>query len=91
MNTSISSSPALARDVKISATEVTVHLTDGRTISVPLVWYPRLLAATPAQRDRWELLGNGEGIHWPDLDEDLSVGGFLRGARAPAPRRTNAA
>jgi hypothetical protein len=57
-------------------------LADGRTIIVPLAWFPRLLHATPEQRRRWELLGDGEGIHWPDVDEDLSVAGLLRGAPA---------
>ena len=60
-----------------------VDLLDGRTISVPLVWYPRLLAATPEQRSNWRLVGGGFGIHWPDVDEDLSTEGLLRGAPAP--------
>jgi hypothetical protein len=59
-----------------------VDLMDGRTIAVPLAWYPRLLAATPEQRGRWELAGGGYGIHWPDVDEDLSTEGLLRGAPA---------
>ena len=63
-----------------------VDLMDGRTIAVPLAWYPRLLAATPAQRNRWEVAGVGLGIHWPEIDEDLSTDGLLRGARAPQPR-----
>lgn len=60
---------------------VTLH--DGRTISVPLVWYPRLLNAKPAQRSNWKIAGGGYGIYWPDLDEDLSTEGLLRGAPAP--------
>jgi hypothetical protein len=60
-----------------------VALADGRRISVPLAWYPRLLRATSEQRARYQLLGEGVGIHWPDLDEDLSVAGLLRGAKAP--------
>lgn len=91
MSTSASNRSPLARDVTVTPNEVIVHLTDGRTISTPLVWYPRLLGATQAQRDRWELLGNGEGIHWPEVDEDLSVAGFLRGEKAVVPRRSNAA
>ena len=63
-----------------------VDLIDGRTIVVPLVWYPRLLDATVEQRENWEISGAGYGIHWPDLDEDLSTGGLLRGA--PAVRET---
>lgn len=64
-------------------------LRDGRKISVPLTWYPRLLHATPTQRDNWRLAGGGYGIYWPDLDEDLSTAGLLRGA--PAPRTQPAA
>jgi len=55
-----------------------VDLEDGRTISAPLAWFPRLLHAAPTQRNHWELAGGGSGIHWPDLDEDLSVNGLLR-------------
>ncbi|WP_246335790.1 DUF2442 domain-containing protein [Azomonas macrocytogenes] len=57
---------------------------DGRLISTPLAWYPRLLNATPAQRSNWEVCGAGQGIHWPDLDEDLSTEGMLRGLRSKA-------
>src|SRR5438094_4299317 len=56
-----------------------VDLTDGRTITVPLAWYPRLLWGTPRERNNWRLIGEGEGIHWPDLDEDLSVENLLSG------------
>ena len=56
-----------------------VELVDGRTITAPLVWFPRLSQATEEQLANWELLGNGEGIHWPDVDEDLSVAGLLAG------------
>jgi hypothetical protein len=71
------------RDVAISEHELTVALMDGRSITVPLAWYPRLAAGTPAQRANWEMAGAGYGIHWPDLDEDLSTEGLLAGARAP--------
>ncbi|MFD1610284.1 DUF2442 domain-containing protein [Sphingomonas tabacisoli] len=60
-----------------------VDLMDGRTIAVPLAWYPRLFNATAEQRANWELAGGGYGIHWPDVDEDLSTEGLLRGAPAP--------
>lgn len=70
------------RDVRIDDETLTVALMDGRTISVPLAWFPRLLDATPAQRANWELAGADYGIHWPDLDEDLSTEGLLRGAPA---------
>jgi hypothetical protein len=58
---------------------LTVDLSDGRSISVPLVWYPRLLHGTPDERNNWRLIGNADGIHWPDLDEDISVENLLRG------------
>ena len=60
-----------------------MDLMDGRSISVPLAWYPRLLAASPEQRQRWEMAGGGYGIHWPDIDEDLSTEGLLRGVLLP--------
>ena len=69
----------LARQVEVTDDELTVVLADGRRISAPLAWFPRLLRATPEQRADWELLGDGEGIHWSSVDEDLSVGGLLRG------------
>ena len=68
-----------AREVSVKEGELTVLLADGRKISVPLAWFPRLLHATAGQRQNFELLGEGEGVHWPDIDEDLSVGGLLRG------------
>jgi hypothetical protein len=73
--------------VVITDDELTVHLIDGRRVSAPLVWYPRLLHANPDQRNDWELIGEGEGIHWPQIDEDLSVAGILRGTRPPLPKR----
>jgi hypothetical protein len=69
----------LAKTVIVSDDDLTVHLADGRAITVPLVWFPRLLNATAAARSNWELLGDGEGIHWPEADEDLSVEGLLLG------------
>ena len=75
------------RDVRVSEDTLTVDLMDGRTISVPLMWYPRLLSGTPKQRSNWKACAAGYGIHWPDLDEDLSTEGLLRGAPAPAVKR----
>ena len=69
-------------DVRINSDPLTVSLRDGRIISVPLAWYPRLLKASPKQRKNWEIAGGGYGIHWPDVDEDLSTEGLLRGAPA---------
>ncbi len=72
-------------DVEVNEDVVSVRLMDGRTISVPLAWYPRLLNATEAQRKNWKIIGGGYGIYWEDIDEDLSAEGLLRGA--PAPRQ----
>ena len=72
------------KSVSIDTDRLTVELMDGRAISVPLAWYPRLSQATPEQRNRWEIAGGGYGLHWPDLDEDLSTDGLLRGAPAVA-------
>ena len=73
------------RIMRTSCTEdsVFVELADGRTVSAPLAWYPRLLHATPQQRSNCVIAGAGYGIHWPEIDEDLSVEGLLRGAPAP--------
>lgn len=69
-------------DVRFDDASLIVDLMDGRTISAPLSWYPRLLHATPEQRAHWEKCAGGYGIHWPDVDEDLSIEGLLRGAPA---------
>lgn len=76
------------KDVRVGDETLTVDLADGRTITVPIAWYPRLLHATPAQRSNWRISGAGFGIHWPDVDEDLSTEGLLRGAPAPRVPRT---
>ena len=68
-----------AASVAITENTLTADLSDGRTISVPLTWYPRLVHATREERCNWRLVGGGAGIHWPDLDEDLSVEGLLAG------------
>jgi hypothetical protein len=83
MNTSEPKPGEKVKHVRFSDDELIVDLLDGRTISVPLAWYPRLLHASPEQRENWELSGGGFGIHWPDIDEDLSTEGLLRGAPAP--------
>lgn len=71
------------KDVRVSDETLSVSLMDGRTIVVPLVWYPKLLNATPEERGKWEICAGGYGIHWPEIDEDLSTEGLLRGAPAP--------
>ena len=71
------------KKVRFTRDALSVNLLDGRTITVPLAWYPRLLHATSKQRANWRICGGGYGIHWPDIDEDLSTEGLLRGAPAP--------
>ena len=86
MNISARIADARVADVRCDADALSVDLMDGRTITVPLAWYPRLFAATPEQRASWQKAGGGYGIHWPDVDEDLSTEGMLRGAPAPTGR-----
>jgi hypothetical protein len=81
-----------SHDPRIMAVEVTddlitAHLTDGRTISVPLVWSWRMSNATPAQRQHFEIIGIGQGVHWPDVDEDISASGMLTGTPVPSPKQ----
>ena len=71
-----------AQRISVTGDALVVDLTDGRTLTVPLAWYPRLLHGSPAERARWRLIGNGAGVHWPDLDEDISVEGLLAGRRS---------
>jgi Protein of unknown function (DUF2442) len=78
MPTLVTSSEALAVDVSCSNEELTVVLDDGRTVSVPLMWFPRLLNATEKQKREWEFIGGGIGIHWEEVDEDISVASLLR-------------
>ena len=70
---------ATAQHVEVTEEALVVDLADGRTASVPLTWYPRLLHGSSEERDNWRLIGNGEGIHWPDLDEDISISGLVAG------------
>ena len=72
------------RNVHFTEETISVDLMDGRTITVPLVWYPRLLNATTEQRSQWEVCGGGFGIHWEEIDEDLSTEGLLLGIPAPS-------
>ena len=71
-----------AKSVRISDDSLAADLADGRTITVPLAWFPRLAHASPAERENWRLIAGGEGIHWPDLDEDISVESLLAGRRS---------
>jgi hypothetical protein len=85
MSTSSIKVEPFAVDVSFTDDSMRVTLADGREVSVPLEWFPRLRNATPKQRQNWQFIGKGIGIHWPDVDEDVSVEGLLRGA--PAPRQ----
>ena len=87
------SADARIKDLSITEDTITAHLADGRIISVPLAWSWRLSEATPAQRSHFEMIGDGQGVHWPDIDEDLSAEGMLHGipARRPKKRENNMA
>jgi len=80
--------PAVAQAVHLSADTLTVDLADGRSISVPIAWYPRLASGSDAERTNWRFIGRGEGIHWPDLDEDISVENLLAGAHSGESQRS---
>ncbi len=85
MHSLVSDTDLRVMNISIDDDRLTVELMDGRTIGVPLAWYPRLANATPKQRNNWELAGAGYGIHWPDIDEDLNTEGLLQGRKAPQP------
>jgi len=72
----------VAESVLVTEDTLSVNLSDGRTISVPTSWYPRLLHATPEERKNWRLIGRGHGIHWEDIDEDISIEGLLAGKQS---------
>ncbi len=79
------------KNVRFTEDSISVDLMDGRTISVPLIWYPRLYHATGEQLADWQISGGGYGIHWPEIDEDLSTEGLLRGAPAPSQQQLEVA
>ena len=81
----VASTEPIVQDVQVTDDEIIAHLADGRVISVPLAWSWRLSEATPAQRANWRLIGSGQGVHWPDVDEDLSAEGLLHGVPAYRP------
>jgi hypothetical protein len=89
MSVLVSDREPRATNVVVTDDELLVDLADGRKIITPIAWFPLLLHASAEQRDEWELLGDGEIIHWPQIDEDLSVAGLLRGtlAQLPSPAR----
>ncbi len=83
----VTSPEALMEAVEASDDAITATLTDGRTISVPLDWSWRLFDATPAERRNFRIIGSGQGVHWPDIDEDISLHGMLHGIRAIRPAK----
>ncbi len=85
MSIAASTEPRI-RDLKVTSDTIIAYLVDGRVISVPLAWSWRLSEATPAQRAHFELIGDGQGVHWPDIDEDISVEGMLHGVPAHRPQ-----
>lgn len=89
MNTAVKLQEVRIKDVIITEDTITAHLVDGRVISVPLSWSWRLSEATPEQRANYEIIGDGQGIHWPEIDEDISAEGMLYGIPAPRPRKSS--
>ena len=85
MSSSLPNVDPRAKEVTVTEDELIVVLADGRRVAVPLAWFPRLLRATPDQRGNFEILGDGVGVHWPDVDEDLSVAGLLGGTPSASP------
>lgn len=87
MSTVVSSLEPLIKDIQVTDDEIIGRLADGRTISIPVAWSWRLAEATPEQRANFRIIGVGQGVHWPDVDEDISVRGMLEGAPARRPER----
>src|SRR4030065_2584077 len=86
MNTAVKMQEVRIKDISVTEDTITAQLMDGRIISVPLAWSWRLAEATPKQRANWRIIGDGHGVHWPDIDEDISAEGMLYGLPAPRPR-----
>jgi hypothetical protein len=89
MSTAVKIAEVRIKDIEVSEDTITAHLIDGRTISVPIAWSWRLSDATPNQRSNYMILGDGYGVHWPDIDEDISAEGMLYGIPAPRPFKRN--
>src|SRR3989337_4268394 len=86
MSTAVRTQEVRLKDIRVTEDTITAQLMDGRIISVPLAWSWRLSEATPKQRANWRIIGDGQGVHWPDIDEDISVEGMLHGVPAHRPR-----
>ena len=89
MSTAVKLQEPRIKDIKVTDDTITAHLVDGRIISVPLAWSWRLSEATPEQRAKYKIIGDGQGVHWPDIDEDISAEGMLYGIPAPKPRKSS--
>ena len=87
MSTAANSPEPRIKDIQVTDDQIFANLMDGRTISVPLIWSWRLSDATPAQRSNFEIIGDGHGVHWPDVDEDISAEGMLHGIPARRPKQ----
>lgn len=87
MSTAVKLQEVRIKDISVTEDTITAYLVDGRVISVPLAWSWRLSEATPEQRTNYEIIGDGQGVHWPDIDEDISAEGMIYGIPAPKPRK----
>lgn len=87
MSTAVKLQEVRIKDIKVADDTITAYLVDGRIISIPLAWSWRLSEATPEQRGNYEIIGDGQGVHWPDIDEDISAEGMMYGIPAPKPRK----
>ncbi|HET6515696.1 MAG TPA: DUF2442 domain-containing protein [Thermodesulfovibrionales bacterium] len=87
MSTAVKLQEVRIKDIKVTAATITAQLVDGRVISVPLAWSWRLSEATPKQRSNYRIIGDGDGVHWPDIDEDISAEGMIYGMPAPRPQK----
>ncbi len=89
MSTAVKLQEVRIKDVKVTEDTITAYLVDGRIISVPLAWSWRLSEATPKQRANYKIIGDGQGVHWPEIDEDISAEGMLYGIPAPRPQKSS--
>ena len=89
MSTVVKPQEVRIKNIEVTDDTITAYLVDGRVISVPLAWSWRLTEATPEQRANYEIIGDGQGIHWPEIDEDISAVGMLYGMPAPRPRKSS--
>lgn len=89
MSTAVKLQEVRIKDIEVTSDSITAHLVDGRVVSVPLAWSWRLSEATPKHRAHFEIIGDGQGVHWPEIDEDISAEGMLYGIPAKKPRKVS--